>query len=62
MATPASVAAGQRVPDSVVDCDAALALLRLMRREGTLEERAIAQVAIDDVLDRRNELTRREES
>jgi hypothetical protein len=59
--TPTVVVVGQRVPDSVADCDAALLLLRRLRREGTLEERGLAQVAIDDVLDRRLELSEREE-
>lgn len=57
VATPAEVAACARVPSSVVDCDQALMLLRRVRREGTLEQREVAQVAIDDVLDRRLELT-----
>lgn len=43
---------------TVADCDAALRLLRRLRREGAVEERALAQLAIDDVLDRRLELMR----
>lgn len=58
MAAPSSIAADEREPSSVADCDQALGLLRVLRREGTLEERALAQLAIDDVLDRRLELTK----
>lgn len=52
----AAVAAGQRVPGSVADCDRALEQLRVMTRSGTIEQRALARIAADDVLDRRNEL------
>lgn len=52
----AAVAAGQRVPGSVADCDRALELLRVMARSGTVDERRMARIATDDVLDRRNEL------
>jgi hypothetical protein len=47
-----------RVPVTVADCDRALRLLRLRLRMGGLEERALARIATDDVLDRRLELTR----
>ena len=52
----AAVASGERVPESIADCDRALALLRTLVRSGTVEERSVARIAIDDVLDRRNEL------
>jgi hypothetical protein len=40
----------------VADCDEALGLLRRLAREGSVAERDLARLAIDDVLDRRNEL------
>lgn len=42
---------------TVADCDAGLRLLRRLRREGDLEERVLAQSAIDEILERRFELT-----
>ena len=58
MTTPAAIAANEREPVTVAECDAALRLLRVARREGSVEARELAQLAIDDVLDRRLELTR----
>lgn len=55
----AALASGQRVPGSIADCDRALALLRVMVRSGTVAERRMARIAVDDVLDRRNELERK---
>lgn len=52
----AAVASGQRVPGSIADCDRALVLLRVMVRSGTVDERRVARIACDDVLDRRNEI------
>lgn len=52
-----SALATDRVPATVADCDRALERLRLLTLEGGLEERALARLAIDDVLDRRLELT-----
>lgn len=40
----------------IVDCDLALALLRVQVRQGSCDERELARLAIDDVLDRRNAL------
>lgn len=59
MPTPASIATGLRAPESVADCDAALRLLRVMRRNGGVEERELAQLSIDRVLDLRNKLARK---
>lgn len=42
---------------TVGDCDAGLRILARLRREGDLEERRLAQSAIDNLLDRRLELT-----
>lgn len=42
---------------TVADCDAGLRLLRRLRREGDLDERVLAQSAIDDILERRFKLT-----
>jgi hypothetical protein len=46
---------------TLVALDTGLALLRLMRRQGEVEERQAAQLAIDDLLDRRLELMLRDE-
>lgn len=51
--------ATNRIPASVVDCDTALLMLRLLVRQGTVDERKVARIATDDVLDRRSELSRR---
>lgn len=51
--------ATDRIPSSVVDCDRALTMLRRLVRQGTVDERRMARIATDDVLDRRGELTRR---
>jgi hypothetical protein len=40
----------------LADCDEALGLLRRLARDGSVAERGLARLAIDDVLDRRNEL------
>lgn len=54
----AAVAAGQSRARSVADCDRALALLRVMARQGSVEERLLARRSVDRVLDRRNALER----
>lgn len=51
-----SALATDRIPASVADCDRALELLRVLVRSGPVEARKIARIALDDVLDRRNEL------
>ena len=51
--------ATNRIPASVVDCDTALTMLRRLVRSGSVDERKMARIAADDVLDRRSELTRR---
>lgn len=56
---PSSTLATDRIPASVTDCDRALELLRRLVRAGSVEERQIARIAVDDVLDRRHELTRK---
>jgi hypothetical protein len=43
---------------TLVASDTGLALLRIMRRRGDEDERKGAQLAIDDLLDRRLELLR----
>lgn len=52
----AAVASGVRAARSVADCDRALELLRVLARSGSVEERELARLTIDEVLDRRNEL------
>lgn len=52
----AGVASGDCEARSVVECDAALVLLRRLTREGPLEERSLAWLEIDRLLDRRLEL------
>jgi len=42
---------------TLVACDTGLALLRIMRRRGDEDDRKAAQLAIDELLDRRWELT-----
>lgn len=54
-----SAIAPVRPNSTLVACDTGLALLRLMRRQGDVDERKAAQVAIDDLLDRRLELMQR---
>jgi hypothetical protein len=46
---------------TLVACDTGLALLRLLRRSGEVDERLAAQEAIDDLLDRRLELMLRDD-
>jgi hypothetical protein len=46
---------------TLVALDTGLSLLRLMRRQGEIEERQAAQEAIDDLLDRRLELMLRDD-
>lgn len=41
----------------VVDCDLALELLRVLSRSGSVEERELARLSIDDLLERRYELS-----
>lgn len=56
--TPAPLVVEAPLPlDTVADIDEGLRLLRRLRREGDLGERVLAQAAIDDLLDLRNELT-----
>lgn len=43
----------EEVTGSVADCDRALALLRVLSRQGSVEERELAWLSIDEVLDRR---------
>jgi hypothetical protein len=45
-----------RIPTTLAACDRALEKLRVLARSGSVEERALARIALDDVLDRRNEL------
>lgn len=52
----AAVAAGQVLARSVADCDRALVLLRVLARQGSVEERLLARRSTDRVLDRRNVL------
>jgi hypothetical protein len=54
---PDVVKHGEFVVARLVDCDAGLALLRVLARSGSVEERALARVSIDELLDRRLELT-----
>lgn len=49
---PASTSVG-RVARSVADCDRALVRLRVLARSGSVEERELARLSIDHVLDRR---------
>lgn len=49
----AAVATRQREANRIEDCDAALELLRVAVRTGPLEERDLARISIDHVLDRR---------
>jgi hypothetical protein len=44
------------VTRTVADCDRALELLRVLSRQGSVEERELAWLSIDEVLDRRNRL------
>jgi hypothetical protein len=55
----AAIASGQRVSESLADCDSALRLLRILARSGTVEERLLARRSIDHVLDRRNRIMKR---
>jgi hypothetical protein len=53
MASPSTV-----VARSVQDCDRWLAVLRLSARRGSVLDRELARLRIDEVLDRRLELER----
>lgn len=43
-------------PTTIETCDHGLRLLRVLRREGNVEERQLAQLAIDELLDVRLDL------
>lgn len=53
----AAVASGECEAGSVAACDRALELLRVLTRSGPVEERELAWLSIDAVLERRLELT-----